>query len=232
MSQVIDQESRDASASTDLTSAVQRVLANSSEPLTLSKIRAALPSNFRQISLEELADVLRRQVAANVLYQYPKYRSPQDRFWDRPMEVHIANVLRRVLEEGPLAWPQLRRKLPDYAVSQAEVVVQDMVSRGQLYRHPPTGGRSGERFGLAPPNARDYLRRELPALFRKLQQLGFTDAQLREAAMGILQEEEWSEPESEPAREDAGQRTDQPPDTAFAPQGNQGADTTHPHSPQ
>jgi hypothetical protein len=212
MSQVIEQESREAQGGTDLTAAVQRVLAASEEPLTLSKIRAALPGSYRRIGLEELAEALRRQTAANVLYPYPKYRSAQDRFWDRPMAVHVANLLRAVLEEGPLAWPQLRRKLPDYAVAQAEVVLQEQVAQGRLHRHPPAGSRSGERYGVAPPDAREYLRRELPALFRKIQQLGFTEPQLREAAMAVLQEAEWGELEPEkPDRTLEAPGAEQPP---------------------
>jgi hypothetical protein len=111
------------------------------------------------------------------------------------MPVHVANLLRAALEEGPLAWPQLRRKLPDYAVAQAEVVLQEQVAQGRLHRHPPAGSRSGERYGVTPPDAREYLRRELPVLFRRIQQLGFTELRLREAAMAVLQEEEWGQPE-------------------------------------
>jgi hypothetical protein len=212
MSQVIEPQSREAQAGTDLPTAVQRVLAASVEPLTLSKIRAALPGNYRRIGLEELADVLRRLAAANVIYPYPKYRSAQDRFWDRPMPVHIANLLHRALEEGPLAWPQLRRRLPDYAVAQAEVVLQEQVAQGKLHRHPPSGSRSGERYGATPPDAREYLRRDLPALFRKLQQLGFSEPQLREAAMSVLQEEEWgqTEPEQPPDRAAESRSPEQP----------------------
>jgi len=195
MSQVIEQESREAPAGTDLIATVQRVLAASEEPLTLSKIRVALHGSYRRIGLQELADALRRQVAANVLHQFPKYRSAQDRFWDRPMTVHVAGLLRKALDEGPLAWPQLRRKLPDYAIAQAETVLQEQVAQGRLHRHPPAGSRSGERYGITPPDAREYMRRELPALVHRLQQLGFTEPQLREAAMTVLQEEEWSEPE-------------------------------------
>jgi hypothetical protein len=197
MSQVFEQEPREAPAGTDVTEAVQRVLANSEEPLTLSKIRAALPGGNRKMDLEELGAHLRRQVAANVVYQYPKYRSAQDRFWDRPMPLHVANLLRTALEEGPLAWPQLRRRLPEYAVAQAEVVLQEQIAQGRLFRHPPAGSRGGERYGAAQPDAREYLRRDLPTLFGKLQQLGFTELQLREAAMAVLQEEEWGRPETE-----------------------------------
>jgi len=218
MSQVIE-DSREAPGGTDLTAAVQRALAASEEPLTISKIRAALPAGQRRIGLEELADLLRRQTAANVLYPYPKYRSAQDRFWDRPMPVHVANLLRAALEEGPLAWPQLRRKLPDYAVAQAEVVLQEQVAQGRLHRHPPAGSRSGERYGVTPPDAREYLRRELPVLFRRIQQLGFTELRLREAAMAVLQEEEWGQPE--PPKADQAPETpgaQQPPADAAPPQ--------------
>ena len=208
MSQVFEQEPHEAPAGTDVAGAVQRVLASSEEPLTLSKIRAALPGVNRKMDLEELGALLRRQVAANVVYQYPKYRSAQDRFWDRPMPLHVANLLRTALEEGPLAWPQLRRKLPEYAVTQAEVVLQEQIAQGRLFRHPPAGSRGGERYGAAQPDAREYLRRDLPTLFSKLQQLGFTEPQLREAAMAVLQEEEWGRPEAETRAPETQEPTD------------------------
>src|SRR5205823_6825204 len=131
-----------ASTENDVVTAVQQVLRSSSEPLTLSKIRAQLPSQFRQSSLEELAETLRRQVAANVLYQYPKYRSQQDRFWDRPMPVHVAALFQDTLAEGPLGWPELRRKLPAYAVdplTRAEGVLTELLGQGTVHRHPRLG---------------------------------------------------------------------------------------------
>src|SRR3954465_10679605 len=64
----------------DLVAAVQAVLQASPEPMTLSKIRAKLPTQLRQVSLEQLQETLQRQVTANVLTQYPKYRSQHDRF--------------------------------------------------------------------------------------------------------------------------------------------------------
>src|SRR5438270_1578827 len=85
MSSLTDSTRPPSPPDTDLAAAVQRVLAASSEPLTVSKIRSRLPSPFRNATLEELSDYLQRQVSANVLYQFPKYRSQQDRFWDRPM---------------------------------------------------------------------------------------------------------------------------------------------------
>src|SRR5262249_53891881 len=151
------------------------------EPQTLSKIRAALPTRFRDMSLDDLAEVLRRQVAANVLVQYPKYRSQQDRFWDRPMRVHIASLLKSTLQE-PLAWSELRRKLPAYAQSQAETVLQEQVTQGLLFLHPPTSSRSGQRYGATPPDAKTYLRAELATVFNKLEKLGFTIAALRVGA--------------------------------------------------
>src|SRR5205085_1372094 len=98
MTQVSDPTPPQTFSDTDLAAEVQRVLEGSAEPLTLSKIRSSLPARLRGVSLEALAEVLRRQVAANVLVPYPKYRSQQDRFWDRPMNVHIAHLLRQALE--------------------------------------------------------------------------------------------------------------------------------------
>jgi hypothetical protein len=184
---------------TDLIAEVRRVLQSSPEPLTLSKIRAQLPAPLRGVSLEDLADNLRRQVAAGVVIQYPKYRSQQDRFWDRPMPVHVAHLLRVTLEEGPLAWSELRRKLPAYAVGQAEAVLQEQLAQGRLYRLPRLGPRGKDRFGTQPADPKDYLRPELEALFGRLQQLGFTETQLRAGAMELLHNEQWAAAGAPPA---------------------------------
>jgi hypothetical protein len=180
----------------DLGTEVRRVLEASTEPLTLSKIRSALPARQRGITLEDLAEGLRRQVAASVVIQYPKYRSQQDRFWDRPMPVHVAWLLRTVLQEAPLALSELRRKLPAYALPHAEVVLQEQLAQGLLYRLPKTAGRGKERFSVSPPDAKEYLRPELVTLFGRLEQLGFSQAQLRAGALELLHEEEWASPRS------------------------------------
>ncbi|MCI0460346.1 MAG: hypothetical protein L0Z62_25620 [Gemmataceae bacterium] len=180
---------------TDLVAAIRHVLEASPEPLTVSKIRSALPTSLRGQSVEALAEVLNRQVAANVLVQYPRYRSQQDRFWDRPMRVHIAQLLQTALHEQPLAASELRRKLPDYAKTQAETVLEEEVVQGRLFRHPPQNARSGPRFGVEPPDPRAFLRTELNTLFGRLERLGFTRAQLREAALEVLHDEEWGNAE-------------------------------------
>jgi hypothetical protein len=208
-------------AEADLTAAIHRVLASSPEPLTPSKIRAALPANCRPESLEELTECLRRQAAANTLYQFPKYRSQQDRYWDRGMPAHVAVLIREVVQEQPLAWSELRRKLPAYAVGQAETVLQEQVGQGRLHRHPPATKRGGERFGAQPPDARDYLREELSQVFRRLQGLGFTEAQLREGAMEILQEEEWS-PQTQTPEPPQAQATPEAEDRGPAPASQSG----------
>ena len=197
---------------TDLMAAVRRVLEASPEPLTLSKIRSALPASFRSLSLEALAEALQRQVAANVLVQYPKYRSPQDRFWDRPMRVHVAYLLQTALTEQPLATSELRRKLPDYAKSQADAILEEEVAQGRIHRHPPTSSRSGPRFGVAPPDPRSFLSTELSTLFGRLEKLGFTQSQLREAAMDLLRDEEWAPtPPGEEPRSGRSQGEEQTP---------------------
>jgi hypothetical protein len=209
-SEVIDQSVAVVPPDTDVVTAIRTILETSPEPLTLSKIRTALPSSLRP-SPENLAEVLRRQVAANVFVQYPKYRSPQDRFWDRPMPVHLATLLNNVLGEKPLGMSEIRRKLPDYAKTQAEFILEEQVAKGTLFRHPPLSSRTGPRFGVRSPLARDYLRPELAKVFQRLGQLGFTQAQLREGAMELLNEEEWAEP--------------RPPQSQQAVSGAEGQDT-------
>ena len=206
----------------DLGSELRRVLGASAEPLTLSKIRSALPARQRGISLEDLAESLRRQVAANVVIQYPKYRSRQDRFWDRPMPVHVATLLRLTLQESPLALSELRRKLPAYAVPHAEMVLQEQLAQGLLYRLPKLAGRGKERYSVAPPDPKEDLRSELITLFGRLEEVGFSQAQLRAGALELLHEEEWaSAPTSaRPERRAGGTPSadfDAAPATAVAP---------------
>jgi hypothetical protein len=207
-------------AEADLTAAIHRVLASSPEPLTPSKIRTALPASCRPESLEELTECLRRQVAASTLYQFPKYRSQQDRFWDRGMPAHVAALIREAVQEQALSWSELRRKLPGYALPQAETVLQEQVAQGLLHRHPPATKRGGERFGAQPPDPREYLREELTQVFRRLEGLGFTEAQLREGAMELLQEEEWSpraQPQESPRAEAAPETSNPAPTPEPAP---------------
>src|SRR5947199_10636733 len=49
----------------DLATAAQRVLAASDEPLTVSKLRAKLPSALRGTDPKDIVEVLERQVSAN-----------------------------------------------------------------------------------------------------------------------------------------------------------------------
>jgi hypothetical protein len=176
----------------DLPTALRNVLQASTEPLTVSKIRSDLPASLRRLSLEEITDALQKQVGAGTLYQYPKYRSQQDRFWDRPMPVHIASLLRVTLEEAPLSVSELKRKLPTYAQAEAEAILIENVGNGLLHKHPKLGSRGGERFGAKPADPKDYLRPELAELFSRLSELGFSQAQMREAALELLHDEEWS----------------------------------------
>ncbi len=178
-------------AEPDLDEAVRRVLQASPEPLTISRIRSALPAALRGISPEELTAHLSRQAAANVLWQYPKYRSAQDRYWDRPLAVHVAALVREALDEKPLTLAELRRKVPAYAQNQLDAAVQDLLSQGRLFRYPKDG-RFGERLGSRAPDLKTYLRPELTALFQRLGRLGFPMTQLRSAALELLHEEEWA----------------------------------------
>jgi len=210
----------EVAAEPDLGESVRRVLQASAEPLTVSRIRGALPAPLRGISPEELTAYLSRQVAAKVLWQFPKYRSPQDRFWDRPMSVHVVALVKEALDEKPLTFAELRRKLPAYAQDQLDTVVRELLAQGQLF-HYPKEGRLGERLGSRAPDPKTYLRTELTAMFQRLSRLGFSMAQLRAAALEMLHEEEWaslpSQPEAVAAPEPAAMSSPVPVATGFQP---------------
>lgn len=206
-----DSSAMATSTETDLVAAIRRVFQASTQPLTLSKIRAHLPTAFRHSSLDDLATLLRRQEAAGIV-PFPKYRSQQDRFWDRPMEMHVAQLIQETLTDEPLTLSELRRKLPDYAKTLVEAVLADAVKNGEVHPHPVLGGRGGPRYGISPPDPKSFLRAELAALFRRLEELGFSHAQLRNGALELLHEEEWASPSASVPRRDPPHET-----TARAP---------------
>lgn len=172
----------------DLVGAIQRVLAESAEPLTVPKIKSHLPAALRGLNVEE---ALQRQVAANVLVQYPKYRSQHDRFWDRPMPQHVAWLVQEGLQDGPLPLSELRRKVPEYALAQLDAVLQEQLTQGRLHRHPKLTARGGERFGVRTPEAKDYAGQELAAAFVRLKELGFSETQVRTGMLDLLHDQEW-----------------------------------------
>jgi hypothetical protein len=223
MTEVVEQTAAATFTETDLVAAVRKVLQASPEPLTLSKIRSSLPSSFRNVSLEAMEESMSRQVSANVLHQFPKYRSQQNRYWDRPMRDHVIHLLRTTLEEKPLGLSELRRKLPDYAKTQAESVLQEQVVQGQLHQHPALNSRSGPRYGVRRPDPKEYLRTELSAAFDRLEKLGFSQNDLREGALELLHEEEWSLPQSQPATS--------PGETPAAQEQPQSPEATAPQQP-
>lgn len=181
-----------ASPETSLAAEVHRILAASEEPLSLSRIIARLAPAHRKVDGGALLDYAYRQVAARVFYLYPRYRGRQDRFWNRPMSVHIAWLLRESLRNGPLALTEIRRRLPAYAVVQAETVLHEEVRKGRLFKHPRLGPRGSDRYWTEPPDPCRYLRGRLDAVFGDLEQLGFSREQLRASAIQLLHEEEWA----------------------------------------
>jgi hypothetical protein len=214
----------EVAAEPDLGEAVRRVLQASGEPLTVSRIRSSLPAALRGISPDELSAYLNRQVTANALWQFPKYRSQQDRYWDRPMAIHVATLVREALEEKPLTLAELRRKLPAYAHNQLDSVVRDLLNQGRLFRYPKDG-RLGERLGSRPPDLKAYLRPELTAMLQRLSRLGFDIARLRAAALELLHEEEWAFVPPQPVATPMPEPVAAPPEMPDPSPGGRGIET-------
>jgi hypothetical protein len=179
-------------STTDLLGRIRQVLRNSDGPLTLTKVRAALPLPFRSLPLETLAQTVQRHVAANVLVRYPSYRSPGERYWDRPMAVHLEQLLCHALHGGPLTWSKLRKCLPAYARRLAESVLDEQLAKGKLFRHPPASSRMGPRYGLEPPDPRPYLQAEFAALMSRCDELGLARPLVRAALLDLLRAEGWA----------------------------------------
>jgi predicted Zn-ribbon and HTH transcriptional regulator len=182
-----------SSKHTDLVDAIREVLRQSEEPLTVLRIRERLRGRFRALPMRKLRDVLERQVAANVLVICPKYRSSQDRYWDRPILEHAKVILRGALVDGPMSWADLRKKFPKYLRHLAESVLNEELAKGGIHRHAPTSARRGPRYALQPADVRSCASVELKDVLSRLQERGFARADIREALMQLLQEEEWAD---------------------------------------
>jgi hypothetical protein len=191
---------------TDVVEAIRQVLRASEEPMTPARIQAALARRGRCLSLETLADILERQVAAQVLVPFPKYRSRHDRYWDRSLRLHVEQLARRCLRDGPLTRAALRRRLPGYARILADSALDHLLAHGRIHEHPSPDGRTGRRLALYPADPRAQVRPELAALFRRMQRLGYRRTQVRDAALAILREEAWDEPRRAPVRSSIGPR--------------------------
>jgi len=180
-------------AENDLVANIRQILNSSPEPLTAAKIWDLLAPAVRPASRQALQDTLHQQAGVRVLVEFPGYRSQNKRYWDRPFTEHVEALLRSLLHQGPLNWSEIRRRLPDYARSQAQRMLDDKVAAGEWYRHPSTG-RRGMRFGLERPDPLPYLRIEFLALFRRMETLGFPRAAVCAAAMELVHEELWGGP--------------------------------------
>jgi len=186
-------EAKPASNHADLVDAIRAVLQSSGEPMTIPRIRERLPEPYRAIRADQLADVLERQVSADVLVMCPKYRSAQDRFWDRPLREHAKVLLHDAINGGPISWTDLRKKLPKYVRHLAESVLNEELARGAIHEHPQASPRMGPRYAHEPAKVECYAKRELQEVLIRLEQCGFTRGQARETLMQLLQDEEWAD---------------------------------------
>ncbi len=178
---------------TDLVDAIRVIFKTSKEPLTVNKIRDQLSAPFDHLGVAELTDVMKRQVAANVVVICPKYRSSQDRYWDRPLREHAKVLLRDALADGPIPGAELRKKFPKYLRHLTESVLDEELAKGTVHRHPPVSLRAGFRFGLERADLRSYATTELEEALARLVELGFALSDARETFMQLLQETEWAE---------------------------------------
>lgn len=193
---------------------ILRVLQNSREPLTIERIRKALPRPYR-IGREAILSIIQQQVQTGASFEWPA-KGSKERYWAQGFEAYVRSGVVEVLKSGPLSLPQLRRKLgktpfgsPKVLVEQTcKMLLHGLLEERILFKYPIAPGMRAVRYGVTPPDPKPYmgkLKKEFEALCSRLKDAGVTPDDVLHAATELLL----------PGRRDTtvlGQATSSPPD--------------------
>lgn len=167
--------------SADLDALLQKLLAQTPNPLSATRVRRSLPPGYR-IPLDRLQERLSVLARQGVLFEWPT--NPR-RYASRPLEVFIRERIIEVLKRHrTLTAAEISKKLPTVAKPLLAKILEELIKERRVWKHPKIGRR--EPYGLAPPNPLDYLRPKLDKLVATFRKLGFSPKGIREAFQEYL----------------------------------------------
>lgn len=153
---------------------VSTALALQPQPVSISRLRLSLPAPFRgkpasfKTRLEGLA-------GSQTIWFFPTGKSTQVLVWDRSPTVFAEMVILAALGKKPLTTSEIetktRAKLKHLSPVDRRRVFDALLSAQRIFRWPKKPGAKSEKFGIAPPDPREYLGSALKALGKAVSQV-------------------------------------------------------------
>jgi hypothetical protein len=173
---------------------VLAALALQQQPVSISRLRSSLPSPFRgkpasfKTRLENLAGIS----------FFPTGKPTQPLVWDRSPAVFVETVILAALSKKPLTISEIetktRAKLKHLSPADRRRVFDSLLSTQRIFRWPKKPGTKSEKFGISPPDPRDYLASALKALSKAVAkvadvfaEVGIPPSKTHAAAMSAIQ---------------------------------------------
>jgi len=173
---------------------VLAALAIQQQPVSISRLRLSLPSPFRgtpasfKTRLESLVGIWFFQTA----------KPTQPLVWDRSPAVFAETVILAALGKKPLTIGEIetktRAKLKHLSPLDRRNICDTLLSTQRIFRWPKKPGTKSEKFGIAPPDPREYLVSALKALSKAVAKVadvfaeaGIPPSKTHAAAMAAIQ---------------------------------------------
>jgi len=167
--------------SADLDALLKKLVAQASDPLSVTRMRRSLPPGYR-IPLDQLQERLLALARQGLLFEWP---TQPKRYASRPLEAFVRERIIEVLtRHRTLTAAEISKKLPAVAKPLLAKILEKLIKERCVWKHPKIGRR--EPYGIAPPDPLDYLRPKLDKLVAILGKLGFSPTGIREAFQEYL----------------------------------------------
>lgn len=183
---------------------ILRALALTAAPITIAKLRAAVPAPFRgsPASFRAAVDSLGE---AKHVWLFPAGGKKPPLVWDRPPQVLAESVIVNVVasQKAPLSPADLEKKISTklkmLTAAERREVVDGLVASGRLFRCPKKPKGRSELISSRPPQAGDYLATALANLDKAVNEVaaafanvGLDPREVRAAALDAIRSREWA----------------------------------------
>ncbi len=162
---------------------VIKALEQTTQPVTAKQLSDRLTGPFK-LPEERLAQLLKEQASAGRIHRFAAIgRSNEPRYWSRNFEEYARETIVNLLAQRPQTQSEILRKLKSKLAGLSEQrqknLLARMVKESQIRQLPPHLGSRTWRFGVSPPDPRDYIEDAVAKIGKKL---GLTPEEVLNAA--------------------------------------------------